>query len=171
MLAFPSGKGDKLSFVFRQDGSLPRIFVQQQSAKAQSRVGSHDRLWWQCDQWTHVALVWKGSGPRQTWAIYVNGRGGGRILNAQANLPLNLLDVQAILIGSDPDSGPALDGVIDDLRISFVARYDGTSITPPKKIEVDEHTLVYFTFEGSATGVGPGGKKVEATFADRPAGK
>ncbi len=167
MLAFQSGKAEKLSFVFRQDGSLPRIFVLQQSPKVQSRIGSHDRMWWERDQWIHVALVWKGSGPKQSWAIYVNGEGGGRVLNAQANLPLTLQDVEAVLIGSDPESGAALDGVIDDLRISSVARYDGATITPPKKIEVDAQTLLYFDFEESTTGTAKDDRKVKADFANR----
>ncbi len=171
ILAFQSGKTEKLSFVFRQDGSLPRVFVLRQSAKVQSRIGSHDRMWWQRDQWTHVALVWKGSGSKQSWAIYVNGEGGGRVHTAQANLPLTFPDVEALLIGADPESGAALDGVIDDLRISSVARYNGATISPPKKIEVDAQTLACFAFEESTTGIEPGGKKVEAAFADRPAGK
>jgi hypothetical protein len=79
-----------------------------------------------------------------------------------------------IVLGSGKDwrgrEADTLDGVIDELRISSIARYrsiDGLIFTPPRQLTVDKHTTALFRFEGDVIGKGPGGKTFKADFADR----
>lgn len=73
--------------------------------------------------------------------------------------------------GGDPRRPGALDVLIDDLRLSSVARYKldrgSGEIAVPTELVMDEHTLGLFRSDGDVTGEGYGGKTYQADFTNR----
>lgn len=87
--------------------------------------------------WTHVALTWDGV----SWRMYVNGRQDG-ILADSSGLRVASDEVW---LGADPwRSELYLDGRLDNVRISNVARLPGTFGTA-----MDVHTLAVWRLDGS----------------------
>jgi len=95
--------------------------------------------------WHHVALVWNGS----TLTGYVDGSSVGSAAIG-GSLSGGHLDIN---IGRDSE-GRYFPGVIDEVRISNVARYT-TTFTPATSFGIDANTVAYWKLnEGSGTGVG-----------------
>lgn len=68
--------------------------------------------------WAHVAVVREGTGTNQT-KIYINGTNDGT-----GTVSTNFNQTNAIYVGADRTGGSALNGNIDDLRITRgIARY------------------------------------------------
>ena len=123
---------------------------------------AHELL--QCDTQCHVAGVFDGAGLR----LYVNGdlseKNKDRIRLSLPNEPDRNLQPNEQIVGdfsSDYDyfsvgstkpgdpSGSFFNGIIDEVRISNIARYT-KDFTPQRRFEPDEHTLALFHFdEGS----------------------
>lgn len=74
--------------------------------------------------WTHIAVVREGTGSNQT-KIYINGTNDGT-----GTVSTNFNQTNAIYVGADRTGGSALNGNIDDLRITRgIARYT-SNFTP-----------------------------------------
>lgn len=75
--------------------------------------------------WTHIAVVREGTGTNQT-KIYINGTNDGT-----GTVSTNFNQTNAMYVGADRTAGSALNGNIDDLRITNgIARYTA-NFTPP----------------------------------------
>lgn len=100
--------------------------------------------------WHHVAMTYDGSTAR----MYLDGRlvdesePGGELIHP--DLPL--------YIGAEPnprgDPVSRFDGMIDEVRVSSVVRYDGP-FTPARVFEPDPHTLVLMHFDTPMLGAHP----------------
>ena len=96
--------------------------------------------------WLHCALVGTGS----NYYLYINGT---RVATAEQGGPISGLANVPILVGDLDDSNETFNGVIDELRISNVARYTGATYTVPSAaFTVDANTLGLWHFdEGTGT--------------------
>jgi len=97
------------------------------------------------NQWHHIALVKTGS----NLYLYLNGnRVATRTLTQVGGLP-NI----PIRLGDLDDSNETMNGVIDELRISKIARYTGTTYNiPTAEFVVDTNTVGLWHFnEGTGT--------------------
>ena len=91
----------------------------------------------------------------KTWAVYVNGVGGGsRVRRRVGSEPFQVDSEVRLFVGSDPDSRNCLNAVIDRLRISSTVRYGGQRFEPQHDFRADEDTLGLFEFEGTTDGTG-----------------
>jgi hypothetical protein len=131
-------------------------------------------LRWFPDRWMHIALVWYKADRGFNWRVFIDGRHGDpRRLTGGPGVFEQPKGFQQLLIGAggDPRRPGALDVVIDDLRLSSVARYKldrgSHAIAVPTDFAVDKHTLGLFRFEGDVTGEGFGGKTYKADFTNR----
>jgi hypothetical protein len=133
-------------------------------------------LLWEPGQWVHIALLWhKDRRGRFAWELYVDGYRKRTSQRRMAGGPDKLTlpkDFTTILVGCsrDDERDQALDAVIDDLRISSVARYKGSDskrFPLPRKMEIDKHTIALFRFEGDTTGRGPRNATYKAQFKNR----
>lgn len=96
------------------------------------------------DSWIHVAGVWDEDVPR----IFVNGR----LISQRAGIGSTrrkFMSVNEFLIGTATKTLPCIDGFIDEVRISDVARYRG-DFRPQPRFETDEHTLALYHFSEGA---------------------
>lgn len=137
--------GDRVGFLAKTNGAEYGIFV----SKGRPAFSVHldgayksaraERPMLRLKRWTHVAGVFDGREVR----LYVDGRlvdsgeaSGKRTVNH--NLPL--------LVGADPDGGGVgmsfFDGMIDEVRLSRVARYSGERFKPERRFEDDAQTVV-----------------------------
>jgi hypothetical protein len=96
------------------------------------------------DRWQHVAGVFDGEELR----LYVDGKlvasargAGARTLNT---LPL----VIGGDVGADGSANSLYDGLLDEVRISAGARYAGDAVTPARRFEPDEATLLLLHMDG-----------------------
>lgn len=121
------------------------------------RAAEGDALHWTPDAWVHVALVWLPGRKGQTWALYVDGRRRAALQGAaqewEAFVPRRL---RRIRIGAVEGSRRtySIDGVIDQVRISSVARHrpsderGSTRFDPPRVLAMDAHTLALLALDG-----------------------
>ena len=96
--------------------------------------------------WLHCALVGTGS----NYYLYLNGT---RVATAAQGGTISGLADVPILVGDLDDSNETFNGVIDELRISNVARYTAATYTVPNAaFAVDANTLGLWHFdEGTGT--------------------
>lgn len=94
----------------------------------------------------HVAAVYDG----QSFKLYVNGKQQDYV--GQATLP-HVPSPYDFMIGADPNGKGKphqfFKGVIDEVRISKVARYTG-DFKPAKRFKPDKETLVLYHFDEGA---------------------
>ncbi len=100
------------------------------------------------NEWHHIAGVFDGSEVR----LYVDGvnvaatKGSGK--RRKNNLPL--------IVGGDVDGNgkptSAIDGLVDGVRLSTVARYAGSRMTPHRRLRADDSTKLLLNMDGR---VGP----------------
>ena len=93
--------------------------------------------------WHHLAGVYDGQKAR----LYVDGK-----LVAQAEgAGKRTTNKLSFFIGADPNGAGIptdhLDGLIDDVRLSSVARYSGNRFTVPTALKTDEHTVLLFRLD------------------------
>jgi hypothetical protein len=133
---------------------------------------------WSPDTWVHVALVWLPGKEGQRWALYVDGERranwqGGTKAEWPAFVPRELQQIRVGAADDWKDAG-AIDGVIDAVRLSSIARYppsDGkreTRFEPPREFVFDEHTLALFPLDGDTRGRATGGRDIEADVQRAP---
>lgn len=98
--------------------------------------------------WNHIALVYTGT----AYAVYLNGT-RQNLLTTSLVVPAVPLASTLLLMGTNGGQviiEPLISGNIDELRISSVARYTGTSFTVPTAAFVsDVQTGFLHHFEGS----------------------
>jgi hypothetical protein len=101
--------------------------------------------------WHHVAGVWDGSQVR----LYLDGNEIASEADSQSSFtwqtPLRLAY-------RDTNGGCFFGGTIDEVRISSIARYSGSSFTPATSFTNDSETIVYWTCND-----GRGGTVTDAT--------
>ena len=90
--------------------------------------------------WQHVAFQLSDG----CWQLYVDGQLNDEAASATGQVPWSKTD--EFIVGADPGPGYAsIKGVVDEVRVSSVARYDG-GFEPPLVMKVDEHTLSLHRF-------------------------
>ncbi|MDA1263751.1 MAG: metallophosphoesterase [Planctomycetota bacterium] len=100
------------------------------------RTASSDGAVLSTGTWHHVAGVYDGAEVR----LYVDGQLTGK---ARASGKRTLRAIPLILgadVASNGSATSPFDGVIDEVRLSTVARYAGDSVTIPRRHAPDEHT-------------------------------
>jgi hypothetical protein len=134
---------------------------------------------WRPDAFAHVALVWYPTPDGQRWALWVDGvrtatlQGGGKRA-WESFVPRAPTAIRVGASGPWKESG-AIDGVIDELRVSSVARYKpgedekASAFAPPESLPADAATLAHFDFEGDTRGSGAGGAALEAELRENDA--
>ena len=109
-------------------------------------------------EWFHVALQFHAEPPTGV-AVYLAGYGGGPLAG---DFPFTLGgDAAALDIGTasaqlgiggfdvEPDTTiTRLLGLVDEVRVSNVARYEGREAIAPRSFVPDEHTVALWTFDG-----------------------
>jgi Concanavalin A-like lectin/glucanases superfamily/Calcineurin-like phosphoesterase len=89
-------------------------------------------------RWHHLAGVFDGSEVR----LYVDGR----LAAAKNGVGARGRNRLPFFVGADPDGrgrpGSAFDGLVDEVRVSKVARYTGKSFQPARRFAPDADTLL-----------------------------
>jgi len=126
-------------------------------------------------QTIRLAGVWDGKEVR----LFTNGQ---RIQTGTVPQPrAGDAEIASLFIGADPgDTGGTAGhfiGVIDEMRISTIARYD-KDFRPPERFEADEHTLALYHFDegrgdvlNDSSGNGHHGKIIEAKWVQVKSGE
>ena len=116
------------------NGGRPGLSVHLAGAYAEVQS---DRLL-EAERWHHVAGVFDGSELR----LYVDGQLAGREAGAGART----INALPLIIGGDVGAGGSanstLEGEIDGVRLSSVARYSGQDFLPARRHLADEHTYL-----------------------------
>ncbi len=98
------------------------------------------------DQWHHLAGVFDGNEVR----LYVDGQ---RVASEAAVGSREQNDLP-LVVGGDVDQGgkpnSSIHGLLDDVRLSSIARYSGDSMTPATRHRVDDDTVLLLRFDGAA---------------------
>ena len=104
---------------------------------------------WSWDRWSHVALVYDGAGA----SFFVNGRLQARREGVGAVADRG----HPIVIGARPIPGGRHDswftGMIDEVRVSDVARYEG-DFEPQRVLTRDDRTVALLHFDSDGTPLG-----------------
>lgn len=113
-------------------------------------------------KWTHLAVTWQIEGGKTNLAFYVNGikyktRNGGKW---KPGLSLDL--GSGLTFGRFGPRADALNGVLDEIRISDTMRYKDDFIPQTKPLVPDENTIVLYHLDGDTKGVGKGSEHMEA---------
>lgn len=152
----------------RPPGGEPQILRPQRGAAMR----------WTPERFVHVAFVWYEDERGQRWALYVDGvrnsdLQGGRKRAWPFFVPREVTRIRVGSPGPWKDAG-AIDGVIDGLRLSSVARWRPREemklsvFAPPREPALDADTLALFEFEGDLRGRGPGDAPIEAELVRAP---
>jgi len=103
------------------------------------------------NQWTHLAGVFDGKSVR----IYVNGQLAGKKKGAGARTRNDL----PVFVGADPDKNGqpsnSFDGWIDEVRVSRIARYTGSTLQPERRFAPDKDTLLLLHFDRALAAMHP----------------
>jgi hypothetical protein len=115
------------------------VFLGQGYVTAQGRQGTLPT-----GSWVHLAGVFDGQEVR----LYVDGR----LVARAAGGGVRKTNALALLVGADPDaqgrptSGFA--GLVDEVRLSKVARYAGEAFEPARRHAPDEDTVLLLHLDG-----------------------
>lgn len=105
------------------------------------------------NEWVHLAAVWDGANVK----LMVDGKLSAE---GQASIGPYQGGRDELAIGGssadEPGANLTLDGMIDEVRISNIARYSGDFTIPTEEFSVDENTLLLMHFSGDT--------KVEGTY-------
>jgi hypothetical protein len=140
-------------------------------------VGLRERVKWASDSWRHLSFSWKQAGRRLFWALDVDGeRVRGMHRGTVGSQPLDKdSPIQAFktLRFAPAGNHAPFDAVVDNLRISRVARYPDPQTRqvtlrfhPDRRMKRDADTLALFEFEGTPNGRGGKGQVVRARFGE-----
>jgi hypothetical protein len=134
--------------------------------KKAGAVGTQSRYFFPSGEWVHLAAVWRYAVDQNkattNFAVYINGslQPPSRSYpyldqSGKTNFVLNAAEPYIKL-------GAGLDGSIDELRVSKVARYNGDFTPPNQPFKPDADTLALFHFDGNTKGIsGTEGKVFE----------
>lgn len=102
-------------------------------------------------RWHHVAGVFDGSEVR----LYVDGR----LLDAKPGEGKRRRNRWPLYVGADPDrhghANSGFDGLIDEVRVSKVARYGKERFEPQRRFEPDDDTLLLLHLDASCGRIAP----------------
>ncbi len=130
---------------------------------------THARLAdWPADAWRHVAVLWDAAAEESNRVrVYVDGkklsgapaRAHPERMAAGANSVVDTRHPFAVQVGALNSGWQAMEGVMRDLRISRIARYQSDFTPPAGAFELDADTSIMFAFDGNLEGKGmaPGG--------------
>lgn len=125
-----------------------RITASVHLGEAYSNANAPQSMRLETGRWYHVALVYDGAEVR----TYLDGR----LIRANAAPgKINDNDLPLVLGGDVNHSGEAVDpfdGLIDDVRLSSVARYSGVDVEIPREYEPDAQTLLLLDMNQSFGG-------------------
>lgn len=102
------------------------------------------------NEWVHIAGVFDGAANNSNARIYVNGVMTGAS-NQPCTSPHATTGIPFQIAYDDPEGGNPMQGYMDEARLSSVARYSGTTFTPPHDLTSDGNTEALFRFEGTGT--------------------
>jgi hypothetical protein len=133
---------------------------------AQGAVGYTGRKFFKAGQWYHLAATWQLNQRKRStqgqFNMFVDGAPVSRQDRNSPSLPVPLDGNEPFRLKETDESivlGP-MDGSIEQLRVSDVARYQ-EGFTPPEKITAaDRHTRVLFLLDGKYTGTTAAGDTV-----------
>ena len=118
---------------------------------------------WRVSKWHHIACVWDAEAERSDWLrLYVDGKkvaGLSSITHEDrlGNNPIVKMDIKTsfpVQIGSMNSGYNNACSMVDELRISRIARYDKDFIPSQKEFNLDRHTSALFHFDGNLSGTG-----------------
>ncbi|MBM4047004.1 MAG: hypothetical protein FJ279_18025, partial [Planctomycetes bacterium] len=118
---------------------------------------------WEPGRWHHLAAVWDAESPRADWLrLYVDGKRLSSAtavskedrLGADASVRVRTSDPYAIQLGSLTTGRMPARALMDELRISRVARYRADFAPTREPFSLDEHTTALFHFDGALSGAG-----------------
>jgi len=118
---------------------------------------------WDPNRWHHIAAVWDADAQRAEWLrVYVDGkRASGAIEVAKEERLGEDPSVRApghnpypVQLGSLTSGRAPARALLDELRISRVARYQGDFEPPQSALEPDDDTSALFHFDADLTGTG-----------------
>ena len=102
-------------------------------------------------QWHHVAGVFDGSEVR----LYVDGR----LVDRQAGQGKRRRNKHSLFVGADPDRqgkpNSGFDGLIDEVRVSRVARYGSDRFEPERRFQPDGDTLLLLHLDRGCGPIAP----------------
>lgn len=138
-----------------------------------------ESLQWSPDRWVHIAWVWhtetdeKEKRTQRVWSVFIDGDHNAKRMDMaqplDAVLPGGLRTIE--IGGPARRLADALEGTVDDVRISSVARYGargGATMAVPDSLPVDDATLAVFRLDGSLRAAGPTGSAFAAAVRPAP---
>ena len=138
------GKAEGSGFILMLQDGRPTFALNFDRRFSVLRGGPENKV--KPGQWHHMAGVFDGTAMH----LYLDGRRLGS-RNAGGHFRGNDLP---LFIGADPDPeaepGAGFAGVIDEVRISSRARYEGDSFTPAARHRADADTLLLLHFDEAA---------------------
>ena len=95
------------------------------------------------DRWHHLAGVFDGREVR----LYADGK----LVDSASGQATRVVNHLPLVIGGEMDRNGTIaspyDGLVDAVRISTVARYDGPAFTPERRPEADADTVLLLNFD------------------------
>jgi len=135
-------------------------------------IRNSDQLrWTPTGAWVHVAWVWAPNeqGDARDWTLFVDGhydpkrQGLGPPLDEVLPGALAAIEIG----GPSQRRAESLHGVVDDVRISSIARYTGDpheNFVVPQDLPVDDATIAVFRLDGDLSTEGPRAGEVKGTI-------
>ena len=140
------------------------VWVGKESNAKWSAGGTvEDAAVWPGGRWHHLAVVWNAADPRDEWLrLYLDGRkvSGLRGISKPERFKDGVqIDVGGkapypVQVGVRNNGRYPADALIDELRISRVARYREDFEPATESFEMDPHTTALFHFDDDLTGQG-----------------
>ncbi len=100
------------------------------------------------EQWTHVAITWDGTNV----GMYADGKEGNPSVKAGNALNATADTFKAGRRERGGDTHSIFDGLIDEVRVSKVIRYDGDYAVPIEAFEPDGDTVALYHFDEETGG-------------------
>lgn len=123
-------------------GGEPQFLVHLDGNYARARGGEGNEV--EAGRWHHMAGVFDGGEVR----LYLDGR----LIDSVAAAGKRRKNNMPFMVGAEPsDTGNVespFDGLIDELRISSLARYQGDSFTPAPRFQLDDETVLLLHLDG-----------------------
>jgi hypothetical protein len=142
--------GERTGLVAKTENSDYGFFVNNGTPSFSIFIGGSyveaaaDRPILQTDRWHHIAGVFDGSETR----LYVDGR----LIRTVKRAGPRRMNRFPLIIGADVDGqGQPMsyfDGMIDAVRLSTVARYEGETFTPKRRPRADADTVLLLNMDG-----------------------
>jgi hypothetical protein len=135
-----SGNQREFRFSIHSDGRLRMWYSETGSLSGSHVIYSDNTV--PLDEWTHVATSY-GDGKLK---LFINGT-----LERTEDIPSppSQTGENRIVLGGNGlsfTSGESIDGLLDEIRLSDVSRYNSTFAIPSSEFEVDGNTLLLFHF-------------------------